>query len=84
MRKIRDKKALVTGAAGGIGRAIALRLASEGVDLARLSAIGGRVPDEARVAALAHDGLIARNGNRLAATQDGRLVLDRLIADLAA
>jgi len=60
-----------------------LRL-SEGVDLARLSAIGGRVPDEARVAALAQDGLITQNGNRLAVTPEGRLVLDTLIADLAA
>src|SRR5688572_29856388 len=33
MRMIRGKKAFVTGAANGIGRAIALRLAREGADL---------------------------------------------------
>jgi putative oxygen-independent coproporphyrinogen III oxidase len=62
---------------------MSLRL-SEGVDLARLGAIGGRIPDTGRVAALAEDGLVTRTGDRLAATTEGRLVLDTLIAELAA
>jgi oxygen-independent coproporphyrinogen-3 oxidase len=57
---------------------------SEGIDLARFAAIGGRVLDEARIASLEQDGLVARNGRRLAATPKGRLVLDRLIVELAA
>jgi oxygen-independent coproporphyrinogen-3 oxidase len=60
-----------------------LRL-SEGIDLARLAAIDGRALDEMRLSALAQDGLIDRNGARLAATPKGRLVLDRLIVELAA
>jgi oxygen-independent coproporphyrinogen-3 oxidase len=60
-----------------------LRL-SEGIDLERFTAIGGRVLDETRVAALARDDLVIRNGSRLAATKKGRLVLDRLIVELAA
>jgi putative oxygen-independent coproporphyrinogen III oxidase len=59
-----------------------LRLA-EGIDLARLAEIGGSV-DEDRLAALEDDGLVARKGSRLAATRDGRLVLNRLILELAA
>ena len=58
-----------------------LRLA-EGIDLARLASLGGAL-DEARTAALEADGLISRNGNRLAATPTGRLVLNRLILELA-
>ncbi len=60
-----------------------LRL-SEGIDLARLSAIGGRVPNEARVAALVQEGLVTQTDDRLAVTAEGRLVLDWLIAELAA
>jgi len=60
-----------------------LRL-SEGIDLARLAALAGRALDETRLTALAQDGLINRNGKRLAATPKGRLVLNRLILELAA
>ena len=59
-----------------------LRL-TEGIDLAQLASLGGAL-DEARTAALEADGLIRRAGNRLAATPRGRLVLNRLILELAA
>jgi len=62
---------------------MALRLA-EGLDLARLEALSGRAMDTSRLDALEGDGLIARNGTRLMATQSGRLVLERLILELAA
>jgi oxygen-independent coproporphyrinogen-3 oxidase len=62
---------------------MALRLA-EGMDLARLAALGGQGPDEARLNALESDGLLSRAGGRLVATQSGRLVLERLILELAA
>jgi putative oxygen-independent coproporphyrinogen III oxidase len=60
-----------------------LRL-SEGIDLDRLAAIAGRDLDEERIDALSGDGLLRRNGARVAATPKGRLVLNRLILELAA
>jgi putative oxygen-independent coproporphyrinogen III oxidase len=60
-----------------------LRL-SEGIELVRLANIGGRALDEQRIAKLAGEGLLQRHGPRLAATSKGRLVLDRLILELAA
>ncbi|MGH6735437.1 MAG: radical SAM family heme chaperone HemW [Methyloceanibacter sp.] len=62
---------------------MALRL-GEGVDLARLAALSGRALGEDRVRRLEEDGLVARKGDRLMATQDGRLVLERVILELAA
>jgi len=62
---------------------MALRLA-EGLDVARLEALGGRALDPSRLDALESDGLLSRNGARLRATQSGRLVLERLILELAA
>src|SRR5215475_5059129 len=43
MKVIRKKKALVTGAASGIGRAIALALATEGADLYLVDVDGERL-----------------------------------------
>jgi putative oxygen-independent coproporphyrinogen III oxidase len=60
-----------------------LRL-SEGIDLTRLAALAGRALGEERLSALERDGLINRKGARLAATPKGRLVLDRIIVELAA
>jgi len=51
MKTIRDKKALVTGAASGIGRAVALALAKEGADLYLVDIDGDKLAataDEAR------------------------------------
>jgi putative oxygen-independent coproporphyrinogen III oxidase len=60
-----------------------LRL-SEGIDLARLAAINGSALDDARIRALEAEGLLERRDTRLAATTKGRLVLNRLILELAA
>jgi putative oxygen-independent coproporphyrinogen III oxidase len=59
-----------------------LRLA-EGIDVQRLTAIDGRKLDGKRVQQLESQGLLRRNRDRLQATDPGRLVLDRLIAELA-
>jgi oxygen-independent coproporphyrinogen-3 oxidase len=60
-----------------------LRL-SEGIDLARLAAIYSGILDQERMEAFEVEGLLARSGTRLAATPKGRLVLNRLILELAA
>jgi putative oxygen-independent coproporphyrinogen III oxidase len=60
-----------------------LRLA-EGVDVTRLAAIDGRKLDEGRLAQLESQGLLRRSEDRVQATDAGRLVLDRLIVELAA
>ena len=60
---------------------MALRLA-EGMDTARYERLAGRALDTARVTALADEGLITRNGPRIAATPRGRLVLNAVAAEL--
>jgi oxygen-independent coproporphyrinogen-3 oxidase len=60
---------------------MSLRL-SEGSDLARFSALrGAALPDE-RIAALEEAGVLQRTGTRICATPSGRLVLNRVIAEL--
>ena len=53
-----------------------LRLA-EGIDLTRLAALGGAL-DENRTGALEADGLVRRDGNRLAATPQGMVTPEKL------
>ncbi|MGH6827146.1 radical SAM family heme chaperone HemW [Methyloceanibacter sp.] len=60
-----------------------LRLA-EGIDVTRLKAIDGRKLDDARLQQLEALGLVKLTPGRLRATGAGRLVLDRLIVELAA
>jgi oxygen-independent coproporphyrinogen-3 oxidase len=62
---------------------MALRLA-EGADLARYRRLSGTAVDPARIAALAGDGLVRQTGDRLAATARGRIVLNRVLAELLA
>lgn len=60
-----------------------LRL-EEGVSLARHTCLAGHVLDPARIENLVRDGLLIRDGDRIAATPLGRLVLDPLLARLLA
>ena len=62
---------------------MALRL-TEGLDVARFEALGGQKLDFSRLETFERDGLLARSGARLKATATGRLVLERLILELAA
>jgi oxygen-independent coproporphyrinogen-3 oxidase len=62
---------------------MSLRLA-EGTDPARYARLAGAPLPEGRVARLEADGLLTRRGPRLAATARGRLLLDRVLAELLA
>jgi oxygen-independent coproporphyrinogen-3 oxidase len=59
-----------------------LRL-SEGLDLKAYRARWGSAPSPERIAALAADGLVKLEAERLSATPSGMLVLNRVIAELA-
>lgn len=60
-----------------------LRL-SEGVSLARHARMSGKPISPARIEALVADGLLAREGDAIRATAEGRMVLDALLAKLLA
>ena len=62
---------------------MAMRLA-EGADLTRHRRLAGAPIDAARIAGLAGDGMVRRTGDRLAATARGRIVLNRVLAELLA
>ncbi len=62
---------------------MAMRLA-EGADLARYRRLAGVPVDAARIAGLAGDGLVRLTDDRLAATARGRIVLNRVLAELLA
>jgi oxygen-independent coproporphyrinogen-3 oxidase len=57
---------------------------TEGVDISAYKARWGRVPSLDRIARLRELGLVTLEDDRLAATPRGRLVLNSIIADLAA
>ncbi len=59
-----------------------LRL-SEGIDLDAYRARWGTAPAPTKIAALVGAGFLAQTGSRIAATPTGRIVLNRLIAELA-
>ncbi len=60
-----------------------LRL-DEGVSLARYADLAGKHLDPDRLARFETDGLLRQQGDRLAATPSGRLVLNRLLGELLA
>jgi putative oxygen-independent coproporphyrinogen III oxidase len=60
-----------------------LRLA-EGVGLARVRALAPDLIDQARLEALVEDGFLVHDGERLALTAKGRLLLNRLLEEMVA
>ncbi|MFY0595093.1 MAG: coproporphyrinogen III oxidase [Cognatishimia sp.] len=86
-------EAVETGSAENIRRAITLpdqademmmmglRL-SDGIDLARWEKLSGRPLNPEHIAHLQDIGMISHSGDRLFATQDGRMVLNTLLAEI--
>ena len=76
-----EPETLPEGAEGDEYALMALRLA-EGMDLARHARLAGAPIPESRIAPLAEEGLLRREGDRLAATAAGRPVLNAILAAL--
>ena len=62
---------------------MAMRL-TEGADLERYTRLAGSPVNASRITQLARDGLVQQTGGRLAATARGRIVLNRVLAELLA
>lgn len=54
----------------------------EGADLSRYEALGGAALDPARIDALVQQGMVARDGTRLVATPQGRILLNAVLGAL--
>lgn len=80
-----EKAALVPRERAAEALVMGLRLA-EGIDLAELVERTGaeRLVDDRAVARLAGHGLLDRSGERLRITRSGRLLLDRILAEISA
>lgn len=76
-----EPEPLPEGAEGDEYALMALRLA-EGMDLARHARLAGAPIPDARIALLAEEGLLKREGARLIATAAGRPILNALLAAL--
>lgn len=78
-----DEEVLTTEAEGDEFLLMGLRL-KEGIDATRYEAFTGRALNERRIRILEDEGLIRRDGQRLAVTPKGFPVLNAVIAELAA
>ncbi|MEM7176416.1 MAG: radical SAM family heme chaperone HemW [Pseudomonadota bacterium] len=77
-----DREALTPGDQAAEYLVMSLRLA-EGAEMTRYTELGGRF-DAPRLERVISDGLLTLEGGRLSATAPGRLVLNRLLAEIVA
>jgi oxygen-independent coproporphyrinogen-3 oxidase len=81
---IAEEERLTAGEAGDEALVMGLRL-SEGIDIAAIGQrFGVPVVDQERIGRLVASGHLARSGDRIATTAAGRLLLDRILAEIAA